>query len=124
MMPTTGTTRQDFKLQLSNIPFGTSPLTVTIPQSGSLANSIAAGYVHFKISAGGSVSTVTVTGTDGTNTELLVDTIANAALSPTSAINMMFPFLSDLNLTGFNLQVTGTAGGYIDVEIAGTTGAF
>lgn len=123
-MPTTGTSKQDFKLVASNVPFGVSPLNLTIPQSGSLANSIAAGYVHFKISAGGSVSTVTITGTDGTNTELLVDSLANAALSPTSAVNMMFPFLSDLNITSFNVQVTGTAGGFVDVEIAGTTGAF
>ena len=109
---------------VSNIPFGTSPLNISIPQSGSLSTSIAAGYVHFKISAGGSVSTVLVSGNDGTNTELLVDALANAALSPTAAVNMMFPFLSDLNITAFNVQITGTAGGYVDVEIAGTSGAF
>lgn len=104
--------------------------TFTIPASGNLlfnnaAVTLSMGWIRARFS--GVVNTPTlqllVSGTDGTNTVLLVLTVVTAALvATTGEVEMIFPFFSEraFNKFTFSATTTGASGTLqADYEVCG-----
>jgi len=108
---------------------GTGQASTTLPSSGSWSPTISKGRGRIKIYSGtGTSPTLTdilVTGSDGTNTVELFVFHPNTAvtLSSTSLLDLLFNFMTDLNLTSITIKTTlgGTSpGATMDAQISGT----
>ena len=85
--------------------------TIALPASGAFTPvSASLGYVHLRLTrvAGSPVAVVNITGTDGTTTEQLAETLTFAAMGASSNVNRVVPFITDLDLTSISVAVTLT----------------
>lgn len=95
---------------------------VATPVAAGLPRSVLAGYIRIKAFGAGSITDVRVTGTDGTNTEILFDEPTTAVLSATTVMTKLIPFECELNNTSFIVTLAGGTGATVSIEISGSTG--
>lgn len=113
---------------------GTGQSTTTLPKTSTwtASQTLSAGYVRVKVYGGSGTSPtltdVVITGSNGTITTELAALHPNSAiaLSATSYVELLFPFITDLTLTSISILLTmgGTGpGSTLDCEVAGTAGS-
>ena len=109
---------------------GTST-TIAIPSSSTFSPTIGSGYVRVKVYNGTgtpALSSIAVTVTDGTTTETIGAFNPNSSDAPTLSTtawgDVVFPFLSELNVNSATITVrlTTPGGAKADVEIDGASG--
>lgn len=128
IMPTFGTARQDDKQFLeSALTVSGGTFSIEMPDSEKFKDgfspSVAAGYVHIKLTHSGSPTEVQIIGTDGSNEETLYSNeLKDVSLSSEKALNLICPFLSDLSMTFLIVKIKGASGAKLSLEIAGSTG--
>ena len=125
IVPSMGQPLQNDALFLKTVA-ATGVGTISTALAG-LTPAIKNGYIRFKLSASSGAGTLTswsITVTDGTTTEVVATetTVAaqNSFASPQQIVRTV-PFLSDLAVTQVNvITVIATAGGLLDIEVGAT----
>lgn len=95
---------------------------VATPVAAGLPRSILAGYIRIKAFGAGTLTNITVTGSDGTNTEILFNEPAGGTLTATTVMTKLIPFECELNNTSFIVTLAGATGATVSIEINGSTG--
>lgn len=128
IVPSFGTPLNNDTLYLKQSTTITVDGTTTL---SSLSPTLRSGWVRTKFSAGAGTSptvvSVTITVSDGTTTYTIGSFFPGTAtvMSSTSGLDVLFPFLVDINVTTLNVvvDVGGTTPSMtLDIEVAGTAG--
>ena len=135
IMPSFGTALQDDKKFLAeSVPANNSGIVLPLQQAATFSPTISSGWIRVKfyISPDSSVempvSGFTVVGEDNLGREVLCCAVSfeSQNVTPTSSIDVICPFLVDLNIVSMTIfPVTSPAPGFfMDIEIAATSGEF
>jgi hypothetical protein len=149
IMPHFGTVKQDevildvaakkvwSRFKVEEVPLASGDKDIKVPEDRDIDDghtittvverfvpTIAAGYLRVKLfGTSGTVTKILIKGTDGVNTELLAEVVGSTALANNLVINLIFPFLSDININTIHFIITGGGtSSRASVEVAATSG--